>query len=151
MPTVVAILESKSRVYYKPPSEVLPENQKRRPISQPLILDTPLLDLGMEPLIKIVNEMHRMTSENSHYYFDQNASRAAGLQSYLDFVQGKPMKPRNSLESLFAELSSTRSGGGGGGSTRSNNTTGAHSVAKAQPNITTNRRSSALSIGSRSK
>jgi hypothetical protein len=149
MPTVVAILESKSRVYYKPPTEVLPENQKqRRPISQPLVLDTPLLDLGMEPLIKIVNEMHRMTSENTHYYFDQNASRAAGLQSYLDFVQGKPMKPRNPLESLFAEMSSTRSVTSAGMKSQQQHRT-MHT--NTQQSNMTNRRSSGASIGSRSK
>lgn len=103
MPTVVQILESKQRVHYKPPVQSYSENQKRKPYANPMVLDMPMLDLGMEPLIRVVNEMHRLSMDNTHYCFDQNASRAAGLPTYCDYLQGKSIAKRDPF-ALFTHI-----------------------------------------------
>eukprot|EP01031_Cornospumella_fuschlensis_P029155 gene29156-35187_t len=57
------------------------------------------LDLGMEPLQKIVHKMRRLAAEGSQVAFDKGAARAAGIMPYCTYLVGdnpKP-KPRRSL------------------------------------------------------
>jgi len=47
------------------------------------------LDLGLEPLRRIVDEIHRLSTDTAHYTFDPKAARAAGLLRYGEYLQGR--------------------------------------------------------------
>lgn len=46
------------------------------------------LDLGLEPLRRIVQDLHRLHSDRPHFSFDQNSAKAAGLPRYCDYLKG---------------------------------------------------------------
>lgn len=61
------------------------------------------LDLGIEPLRRIVLDMHRLHSEKPHFTFDQNSARAAGLPRYCDYLKGPKSNQPKSLNRLRLE------------------------------------------------
>lgn len=63
------------------------------------------LDLGIEPLRRIVLEMHRLHSDVPHFTFDQNSAKAAGLPSYCDYLKGpKSNEPRQRNSARFQAI-----------------------------------------------
>lgn len=94
---IVALVDSKERVYLrKPKINSKPEVSTGGSLAGDRIIvstqDSPtgkgILDLGTEPLQRIVHEMQRLSTETAHYQFDPNAAKAAGLVSYCGYLQG---------------------------------------------------------------
>lgn len=93
--SIVALLDSDERVYLgnrrpKIRASSLDEEEKKDhdPVADAVNAGSHL-DLGTEPLQRIVDEIHRLTTETAHYSFDSKAARAAGLLRYGDYLQGK--------------------------------------------------------------
>lgn len=95
MPSIVAIIESKKRIYLDQKlltnknSNGKENNQSKLPS---VLEEKVLLDLGVEPLRRIVNEMRRIGSENIPYNFDNKAGKAAGLIHYCSYLRGEGPK-----------------------------------------------------------
>lgn len=90
--SIVALVDSDERVYLgnrrpKIRASTLDE-EERDPVSE-VVNSGSHLDLGTEPLQRIVDEIHRLTTETTHYTFDPKTARAAGLLRYGDYLQGK--------------------------------------------------------------
>jgi hypothetical protein len=100
MPSIVNIIDSKERVYLKPEYEDLAFSSLKhaRPISSSR--GTPMmhngeLDLGLDPLQKIIYKMRRLQSEAQCTIFDKDAARAAGIMPYCSYLVGDKPKPKS--------------------------------------------------------
>jgi hypothetical protein len=98
--TLNGILESRSRVYLKPE-----EKKKRSQIqedqshisnadNEEVKEESLFLDLGLEPLRRILFDMKKIDTNHVNYNFDNNAARQSGLLSYCDYIHDKSDKMR---------------------------------------------------------
>jgi hypothetical protein len=99
MPTppknIVNLVENKRRVYL-PPSYLYGDGQQNyynsdnvtKQISELYDTNKVLLDLGIEPLKRVVQEMHRLGNDHTPATHDPNAAKNAGLLSYSAYLKG---------------------------------------------------------------
>lgn len=100
MGSVVAIINSSDRIYIRDRNRTLHrkaanivDDDEDNDDSDVDDAKSPLegmgyLDLGIEPLRRIVHEMDRLTNEKTHFTFDREASKAAGLIPYCEYLKG---------------------------------------------------------------
>eukprot|EP01040_Poterioochromonas_malhamensis_P003180 gene3180-3391_t len=103
--TLNAILESKERVYlkYNPAlKNKAPHESTEDPFNitniteeEQYAQDTMHLDLGVEPLRRILFDMKKLGNEHKHQSFDPYAVRTSGLPRYVNYIHDKTLKMRD--------------------------------------------------------
>jgi hypothetical protein len=107
------ILEKRDRIYFKRPSQYdehhgllkqkLTESShiNSNEINQEAEEEKEtILDLGLEPLHRILFEMKKLGVETTSYQFDANAAKSAGLKNYCEYIHDKNVKIRKPAKDL---------------------------------------------------
>lgn len=96
MPGIVAILDSKTRVYLQPEQRTLAYDNAHDNTSSSRSAYVPHsgeLDLGIEPLQQIVIKMRRLQSEAQNAVVDRHVARR-GVMAYCPYLVGDHPPPR---------------------------------------------------------
>lgn len=102
VPGIVSIIESKDRVHLRHDEQPLSfrdeidaaVDSSYPKVSSSFAAPNGELDLGMEPLQKIVYKMQRLQSEAGRTIVDRYAAKKAGMLNYCSFLVGTQPPPK---------------------------------------------------------
>ncbi len=105
MTSIVSLVDSENRVYLgkrRPRIRATSSGDEEDEVDiEQAAADQFGLDLGMEPLRRIVSEIQRLNEDVGHYNVDSKSARKAGLLPYGDYLQGSlagtPLRPPSRL------------------------------------------------------